>query len=31
MEDMKVRLIWVPREENSLADKLSNRAIDERS
>jgi ribonuclease HI len=29
-EGMKVRLIWVPREENKLADKLSNRAIDER-
>jgi ribonuclease HI len=31
MEDMKVRLVWVPREENTLADKLSNRAIDERA
>ncbi|MDR1579549.1 MAG: ribonuclease HI family protein [Synergistaceae bacterium] len=30
MEGMKVRLVWVSREENQLADKLSNRAIDER-
>jgi ribonuclease HI len=30
MEGMKTRLIWVSREENRLADKLSNRAIDER-
>jgi ribonuclease HI len=30
MEGMKVRLIWVPREENHLADELSNIAIDER-
>ncbi|MDR0653118.1 MAG: ribonuclease HI family protein [Synergistaceae bacterium] len=30
MEGMKVHLVWVSREENRLADKLSNRAIDER-
>jgi ribonuclease HI len=30
MEGMKVRLIWVSRDENRLADELSNRAIDER-
>jgi ribonuclease HI len=30
MKDMKVRLVWVPRDENRPADKLSNRAIDER-
>ncbi|MDR0764207.1 MAG: ribonuclease HI family protein [Synergistaceae bacterium] len=30
MDGMKARLVWVSREENRLADKLSNRAIDER-
>ena len=30
MEGMKVRLVWVPRDKNRPADKLSNRAIDER-
>jgi ribonuclease HI len=30
MKGMKVNLVWIPRDENHLADKLSNRAIDER-
>jgi ribonuclease HI len=29
MDGMSVRLVWVPRKENSLADALSNKAIDE--
>jgi ribonuclease HI len=29
MEGVNVRLAWVPREENCLADALSNKAIDE--
>jgi ribonuclease HI len=31
MAGMRVRLVWVPRESNKLADALSNRAIDERA
>ena len=30
MDGMDVRLVWVPREENTVADALSNEAIDER-
>jgi ribonuclease HI len=30
MDGIKVQLIWVPREANRMADKLSNKAIDER-
>ncbi|MDR1966375.1 MAG: ribonuclease HI family protein [Synergistaceae bacterium] len=30
MDGIDVRLVWVPREENRIADALSNRAIDER-
>jgi ribonuclease HI len=30
MDGMEINLSWVPREENALADALSNRAIDER-
>ena len=30
MEGMDVRLVWVPRRENSMADALSNKAIDEK-
>jgi ribonuclease HI len=30
MDGMDVRLVWVPREENTIADALSNEAIDER-
>ena len=29
MEDMNVELAWIPRSENSMADVLSNKAIDE--
>lgn len=29
MEDMNVKLKWVPRSENSMADALSNKAIDD--
>jgi ribonuclease HI len=29
MGEMNVRLVWVPREKNTFADALSNRAIDE--
>jgi ribonuclease HI len=29
MDGMNVRLVWVPREENTIADALSNEAIDE--
>lgn len=30
MDGMDVRLVWVPREENTVADALSNEAIDKR-
>jgi len=30
MDGMNVRLAWIPREQNRLADALSNKAIDER-
>jgi ribonuclease HI len=30
MDGIKVRLTWIPRNENKLADALSNRAIDEK-
>ena len=28
---MRVKLVWVPREKNTIADELSNRAIDSRA
>jgi ribonuclease HI len=31
MDGMRIRLTWVPRERNKLADALSNRAIDEKN
>lgn len=31
MEGIKVNLVWVPREENKIADALSNRGIDEKA
>jgi ribonuclease HI len=30
MDGMNVKLVWIPRERNKLADALSNRAIDEK-
>lgn len=30
MEGMRVKLVWIPREKNKIADELSNRAIDSR-
>ena len=31
MEGVRVKLVWVPREKNTIADELSNRAIDSRA